>query len=206
MKSMSLLALISAAFLLLPAVAREPGARTAAEAVWPDEPAVPDPNAKATALIFVAHDCPMSNAYAPEIERLHKAFAARHVAFRIVYAERSLSPAAMAAHAKEFALTCPAILDAGLTLAARIGATMTPQAALLSPTGDVLYLGRIDDIYADYGQRRMQPTERNLHDAIEAVLAGCPVPRPRTPALGCHIDFAPRSQPVPQVTTHSKQP
>lgn len=152
---------------------------------------VPDPKAKVTALIFVAHDCPMANAYAPEIARLCKEFTPRGAAFRIVYAERDLAKGDAGRHAKEFAFPCPAILDRELRLAARVGATMTPQAVLLSPEGAVLYLGRIDDIYADYGKKRAQPAHRDLRDAIEAVLVGRAVPKPRTPSLGCHIDFDP---------------
>lgn len=146
---------------------------------------------RALALIFVAHDCPMSNSYAPEIARLCRDFAPRGVAFRVVYAERDLAHATAARHAREFAFPCPAILDQELRLAARVGATMTPQAALLSANGTVLYLGRIDDIYADYGRKRAQPRHRDFRDAMEAVLAGRAVAKARTPALGCHIDFAP---------------
>lgn len=146
---------------------------------------------RALALIFVAHDCPMSNGYAPEIARLCKEFAPRGAAFRIVYAERDLALTDAARHAKEFAFPCPAILDRELRLAARVGATMTPQAVLLSPEGAVLYLGRIDDIYADYGKKRAQPEHRDLRNAIEAALEGRPVEKPRTSSLGCDIHFGP---------------
>ncbi len=158
------------------------------------ETAVPVPSAKATVLIFFAHDCPMSNAYVPEIGRLNAEFTPRGAAFRIVYAERDLTAAKAKAHAKEFALPCPTIRDTGLKLAARVGATMTPQAAILSPRGELLYLGRIDDIYADYGKRRAQPQHRDLRDALAAVFAGRPVAEPRTPSLGCDIDFGPKSR------------
>lgn len=146
---------------------------------------------RALVLIFVAHECPISNGYAPEIARLWKEFTPRGATFRIVYAERDLAFVDAARHAKEFAFPCPAILDRELRLAARIGATMTPEAALLSPEGTVLYLGRIDDIYADFGKKRTQPAHRDLRDAIEAVLAGRAVAQVRTSALGCQIDFGP---------------
>lgn len=142
-------------------------------------------------LLFIAHDCPISNAYAPEIARLCNDFAVRGVAFRVVYAERDLALAEAARHAKEFCFPCPAILDRELRLAARVGATTTPEAALLSPVGAVLYLGRIDDIYADFGKKRQQPGRRNLRDALDAMLAGRAVAQARTPAVGCQIDFGP---------------
>ena len=146
---------------------------------------------RALVLIFIAHECPISNGYAPEIARLCKDFAPRGVAFRVVYAERDLALADAARHAKEFAFPCPAILDRELRLAARVGATTTPEAALLSPKGAVLYLGRIDDIYADFGKKRAQPEHHDLRDALDAMLAGRAVAQARTPALGCQIDFGP---------------
>lgn len=145
--------------------------------------------ARATVLLFLGHDCPISNAYAPEVGRLHAAYSGQGVAFCVVYADADLSPAAGRAHAADFALPCPAVLDPDMTLARRVGATVKPQAALLGPAGELLYLGRIDDRYADYGTRRAEPTTRDLHAALDAVLAGKPVAVPRTQAFGCDIDL-----------------
>src|SRR5438270_7728202 len=41
---------------------------------------IPDPKAKATALIFITHDCPISNAYAPEVGRIAAAYDGKSVA------------------------------------------------------------------------------------------------------------------------------
>ncbi len=151
---------------------------------------------KALALIFIAHECPISNAYAPEIARMCREFTPLGVSFRVVYAESDLSAAAAARHSREFAFGCPAIIDSDLRLARRVGAEMTPQAVLLAPSGLVLYRGRIDDIFADFGKRRPQPTRRELRDAIEAVLAGRPVASPRTDGIGCHIFFGSVGKPL----------
>jgi len=48
-------------------------------------------------------------------------------------------------------------------------------------------LGRIDNRLEDLGKQRVQVTEFNLRDTLEAILAGKPVPRARTRALGCAI-------------------
>ena len=40
---------------------------------------------KAIVFLYVSVECPISNRYAPEIRRLHDAFAARGLVFRIVY-------------------------------------------------------------------------------------------------------------------------
>ena len=61
------------------------------------------------------------------------------------------------------------------------------SAAVLSPAGQLLYLGRIDNRLEGFGKRRVQVTEFNLRNTLDAVLAGKPVPQARTKALGCAI-------------------
>ena len=188
--------ILAVAALLLPLTHHAGAAGKLAEAVFTDVAGQPHrlpgrDECRALVLFFIAHDCPMSNGYAPEIARICQKFTPRGAAFRVVYPERGLASADAARHAREFTFPCPAILDRDLRLAARVGATMTPEAAVLSPEGAVLYLGRIDDLYADYGKKRAQPEHRDLREAIGAVLAGRAVPQARTPGLGCHIDFKP---------------
>lgn len=146
-------------------------------------------NRKAIVLIFFGHDCPISNGFAPEINRLHREFSPLGIEFCIVYADADLGVAAAQAHAKKYGFACPCILDPGLTLARKVGATIKPEAAILSPQGELLYRGRIDDRYFDLGQRRAEPTRRELREALCAILAGKLVPVPRTQAIGCDIDF-----------------
>ena len=63
---------------------------------------------------------------------------------------------------------------------------MTP-AVVLGADGARVYRGRIDDRYLAPGQYRMKPTTRELRDAIEAVLAGRPVPVAEMKAAGCPL-------------------
>jgi len=51
----------------------------------------------------------------------------------------------------------------------------------------VLYLGRIDNRVEDFGKVRVQATEFDLRDTLDAILDRRPVARPRTRALGCAI-------------------
>jgi hypothetical protein len=150
----------------------------------------PRPGGKAACLVFVAADCPISNAYAPEVGRVVKDFAAKGVSFAVVYAAPDLTAADAKTHAREFAFPCPAVLDSRLTLAKRTGATVVPEAVVLSPANAVLYRGRIDDRWAKAGgKRRENPTTRDLRDALELALRGKPTPTPWPAAVGCDIDF-----------------
>jgi AhpC/TSA family len=148
---------------------------------------VPEPGAKATVLLFLAHDCPIANRYLPEIERLRAAYTPRGVRFFAVYAEPGLSPEQARRHRQEYAAALPALLEAWQPLVRATGVTVTPEAAVLGPDGTLLYRGRIDDLYAGLGTKRLRPTRRELQEALEAILDGRPIRVPRTSAVGCFI-------------------
>jgi len=104
-----------------------------------------------------------------------------------VQGDATVPPADVRRHVKDFAYTFPYLLDPEESLAAYTGATATPEAAVLSPGGQLLYLGRIDNRLEDFGKQRVQVTEFDLRDTLDAILHGKPVPRARTKALGCAI-------------------
>jgi hypothetical protein len=142
---------------------------------------------RAVVLLFVSTDCPLSNRYVPELKRIESAYGPRGVAFYAVQGDATIAADEVRRHAKEFAYTFPYLLDPEESLAAYTGATATPQAAVLSPRWALLYLGRIDNRLEDFGHERVQVTQFDLRETLDAVLAGKPVPHPRTKALGCAI-------------------
>jgi hypothetical protein len=148
-------------------------------------------DAAGVVLIFIATDCPISNSYAPEINRICTEYGGDGSAqfrFYLVYADPDLTPAAAARHAHDFGYTCPTLLDTHHWLVERLRARVTPEAVVLGPGGAVRYRGRIDDKWAGYGKARAEPTTRELRAALEAIRAGRPVPTPETEAVGCPIE------------------
>jgi thiol-disulfide isomerase/thioredoxin len=143
--------------------------------------------ARAVVLFFVTTDCPLSNGYAPEMNRIAQAYAPRGVLFYAVQGDTTIPDEEVRRHAREFEYRFPVLLDPRQVLATRTGATVTPEAVVLSHEGAVLYLGRIDNKVEDFGKARVEATEFDLRDALDAVLAGRPVAHPRTHALGCAI-------------------
>src|SRR4051812_13952376 len=63
---------------------------------------IPDAQTRATVLLFVTHDCPISNRYAPEFNRIRLQYTAKKIAFYVVYVERDISAAQVKQHAAEF--------------------------------------------------------------------------------------------------------
>ena len=154
-------------------------------------------NRAATVVIFTLPDCPIANAFAPEIIRLVADYAARGVGFYLAHADRALTEDEARKHAAEFAFPCPVLLDAQHALVRALGATKTPQAFVVSANGKTVYRGRINNLFADYGQRRQTVTQHDLRDALDAVLAGKPVARPTTEAIGCHIQLTSETKKTP---------
>jgi hypothetical protein len=147
---------------------------------------------KAIVFLFTSTDCPISNRYAPEVRRIVSAFAPQGVVFRLVYPNPAEQAPAIRAHMASFGYhgAFQALRDPTLALVRHVKATVTPEAAVVTG-GRVAYVGRIDDRYVDLGLERPAPTTHDLADALAAVLAGIPVPRPTTQAVGCFIaDFA----------------
>lgn len=143
---------------------------------------------KASVLLFVAHDCPISNSYAPEINRLQAQYGQQNIHFYVVYADSKITAAAARKHARDFAFQSTLLLDTKHVLAKATGAMVTPEAVVLLPGGKLMYRGRIDNKHVAYGKTRRAPTQRDLRDALQLVLNGKTPKQPiLTTAVGCFI-------------------
>jgi hypothetical protein len=136
-----------------------------------------------TVLVFTTTDCPISNRYAPEIQRLATRFTT-DVRFVFVYPVPSDSEAAIREHRQKFG-GGEWRRDPSHKLVKLTGVTVTPEVAVMTADQKILYRGRIDDRYIEFGKDRPQPTVRDLERALEAVVAGKPVPVAQTRAVGC---------------------
>lgn len=143
--------------------------------------------AAATAIFFVMSDCPISNVFAPEINRICDEYEGRGVRCYLAYVDPELTPAQIDAHRKDYGHRRPSIHDRDQKLVERAGATITPEVAVFDRAGEVAYLGRINNFYAKLGVPRRKATVHDLRDALDAVIAGRPVETARTQAVGCYI-------------------
>jgi hypothetical protein len=145
------------------------------------------PKINAVAFIFIAHDCPISNAYVPEINRIHAKYVKRGAEVYTVYIEPGRNNEIALRHAKEYSIRCRAIADPLHKLVKLAGATVTPEAAVFDGEGKLAYRGRINDLYLELGKPRFAATRHDLRAALDAVLTRKPVSIARTKAIGCFI-------------------
>ena len=146
-----------------------------------------NPGAKFVAFIFARTDCPISNAYAPEVRALQAEFAPQGVEFWLVFGTDE-SADLIRKHLAEFKYTCGALRDPQHTFAKQSRVRVTPEAAIYRKGGELLFHGRIDDRYADLNVMRPAPTVRDLHSALQDLVSGKPVKPAAGPAVGCIIE------------------
>ena len=136
-----------------------------------------------TVYVFTTTDCPISNRYAPEIQRLATKFGGQ-INFVLVYPVQTDSPEKIREHVKKFSYSLETLRDVEQKLVKQTGVTVTPEVAVMKGA-QVVYRGRIDDRYVDFGKDRPQPTTRDLEAALDAVVAGKPIAVRETRAVGC---------------------
>jgi peroxiredoxin/mono/diheme cytochrome c family protein len=144
-------------------------------------------DSKAAVVLFLGTECPINNDYLMELARLHGTYSAKGVHMVGVNSNRQDTPARVAEHARRHKVPFPVVKDPGNKVADQFGAQRTPEAFLLDGSGRVLYHGRIDDQFGIGYRRPGKPTRRDLAEAIDEVLSGKLISKPRTEVAGCFI-------------------
>src|ERR1700756_738172 len=88
------------------------------------------PASRAVVLFFAASDCPISNRYVPEMQRLARQFDPLGVRVWFVYPNPGDTAKVVRAHDQEFSITANTALDNKQSLTQMAHATTTPEAAV----------------------------------------------------------------------------
>src|ERR1051325_4403803 len=201
MRSKNLSILIAALFVIAGAVLAT-GARTEGELTAPaigstiEDFTLPDVDNKehslkslagknGTVLIFIAVQCPVSNAYNERMEKIAEDYKAKGIAVIGINANASEDAAAVKAHAAEHKLSFTILKDPGNKIADKLGAAVTPEAYFLDTNYKLLYHGRIDNART---AAQIEPTD--LRNALDAALAGKSIEKTEANAFGCTIKRA----------------
>jgi len=154
-------------------------------------PLVASADSRGSVFVFIRTDCPISDRYVPELERQQHRAAAAHVEFALVFVDPAEPSDAIRAHIQTFHYTGRVLRDDSHALVRLAGVATTPEAAAFAhePGGPrLVYRGRIDNRYVDFGRMRPAATEHDLADVIDAFAAGGGRLTFRTTkAIGCVI-------------------
>jgi peroxiredoxin len=138
-----------------------------------------------TVLLFIAVQCPVSNAYNERMEKLAADYKAKGIAVVGINSNVAEDAAAVKAHASEHKLSFPILKDPGNKIADRLGAAVTPEAYFLDANNKLIYHGRIDN-----SRNAAQVETSDLRNALDSALAGKAVEKTEAKAFGCSIKRA----------------
>lgn len=146
-------------------------------------------NQRGSVFIFSRTDCPIANAYVPKLNRMQQHFGKDDFDWYYVYSQSDDEPARLRTHAQEYRLEFMSIADGQLQLARKLGASSTPQAVVITKTGEMVYRGRIDDLFEDYGKKRNAITQDDLQDVLRSIQKRVKIAYRETEVIGCKIHF-----------------
>jgi len=141
---------------------------------------------KVVVLIFVRTDCPISNRYAPVIQQI----SAQHTEkaeFFLIYPDKKESAEVIRKYDQEFGFRIASLRDPQHVLVKRSRARITPEVGVFDADRKLIYHGRIDNLYEDFGHARKSATTHELEDAVQAAINGKSLRTDATPAVGCYI-------------------
>jgi peroxiredoxin len=144
-------------------------------------------------VMFICNHCPYVVHVRDELARLHAEYAGRGLEVVAVNANSTRThpqdgPEHMKALAEELGWEFPFLFDETQDVARAFSAACTPDFFLFDADRRLAYRGQLDDSRPGNG---LPVTGRDLRAAIEAVLAGRPVPREQRPSIGCNIKWHP---------------
>lgn len=123
---------------------------------------------KAWAIVFTTLDCPVVEAYLPELKRLDEKFG-DDVQFLAINVGGADSIRDVADMALEHEIKFPFVKDFDGSCVAATGVKSTAEVVVLDADRRIRYRGRIDDRFAEDGTES-EPSQHNLIDAINSVL------------------------------------
>jgi len=143
---------------------------------------------KVVVLIFVRTDCPISNRYAPVLQHISAQYRGA-ASFFLVYPSKRETADLIRRHDQQFGFGArfTALRDPQHILVKQSQAQITPETAVFDANQQLVYHGRIDNLYEDFSHSRRTATTHELADAIEAATAGKSAAAKSTPAVGCYI-------------------
>jgi peroxiredoxin len=148
-------------------------------------------------VMFLGNHCPYVKHVADELVRLAAEYQARGVAVVAISSNDAVQypddgPARMAEVAAAMGATFPYLYDETQDVAKAYHAACTPDFFLFDADRSLVYRGQLD------GARPGNDIPVSGHDlraALDAVLAGAPLPEPQLPSLGCNVKWKPGNEP-----------
>ncbi|NBW95194.1 MAG: thioredoxin family protein [Planctomycetia bacterium] len=150
-----------------------------------------------TLVMFICNHCPFVKHVADELAKLGRDYLPRGIGVvaissNDVSTHPADSPEQMVHEAEERGYVFPYLYDETQEVAHAYHAACTPDFFLFDGARKLVYRGQLD---ASRPGNDIPVTGADLRAALDAVLAGRPVPADQRPSLGCNIKWKPGNEP-----------
>ena len=154
-------------------------------------------NARALLVIFMCNHCPFVKHIRAGLAQLARDYQPRGLAMVGISSNDVAnypadSPAKMAEEARAAGYVFPYLYDESQEVAKAYRAACTPDIYLFDKDKRLVYRGQFDDSRPG---NSIPVTGKDLRAAIDAVLAGKPVPANQKPSIGCNIKWKRGNEP-----------
>ena len=148
-------------------------------------------------VMFICNHCPFVKHVIPELGRLDKEYTPKGLAIVAINSNDVQhypqdAPPEMKKLAKSQGWSFPFLLDDTQEVAKAYRAACTPDFYLFDKEKQLVYRGQLDDSRPSNGKPL---TGKDLRAAIDAALAGKPVPDQQVPSIGCNIKWKAGNEP-----------
>ena len=146
---------------------------------------------KGLAVLFICTHCPYVKHIEKSLGALGADYAGKPIAIVAISSNDAVthpddSPAGLRQQAKENGFVFPYLYDESQAVARAYKAACTPDPYLFDADFKLVYRGQYDASRPGNG---VPVTGKDLRAAIDAVLAGQPVPAEQKPSIGCNIKW-----------------
>ena len=155
--------------------------------------------APALLVIFLCNHCPYVKHIRAELAALAREYMGRRVAIVGINANDVQNfpddrPELMAVEVLQAGYSFPYLYDETQAVAKAYRAACTPDFFLFDGQRRLVYRGQFDDSRPRV-EHPLPVTGKDLRGALDAVLAGKPLPVDQKPSLGCNIKWKPGNEP-----------
>ena len=155
-------------------------------------------SAPALLVMFICNHCPFVKHVRQELARLGADYQKKGAAVVAINSNDVVkhpddSPAKMKEEAKAAGYTFPYLFDESQEVARDYRAACTPDFFVFDGNRRLAYRGQLDDSRPG---NNVPVTGKDLRAALDAVIAGKPVPGNQKPSIGCNIKWKPGNEPA----------
>ena len=146
--------------------------------------------AKPSLIMFICNHCPYVIHYHHEIQRLANDYA--EILNMVAISSNDIEnypqdgPDKMSELWKDLGLSFPYLFDSTQEIAKKYKAECTPEFYLFNSSQQLVYRGRLDESSPNSG---IEPTGKDLRDAIDNLIDGKEINSNQLPSMGCNIKW-----------------